>query len=201
MNTWAERFMGSVGLCISCMLMTGFLMAGIQQQSLAPASAALSSLSEMAEEQTNRLALSHSPLLREHRLANRQSVTLPILKRHTRALKLKTRLNAQEQGTFILDTGATYMSISREMATRLGVDWKHARTIPITTANGQVQVPLVTLKTVEVDGLAAHDVKATVMPMHESAGFSGLLGLSFIQQFHLTLDPDAGTLTLKSRVL
>ena len=103
----------------------------------------------------------------------------------------------QEDGVFIIDTGATYTSISRDMAERLGIDLTHCETVFITTANGRIEVPKVTLQKLNVNGLEAYNVEATVIPLRKESSFSGLLGLSFIRQFVLTIDPQANQLIFR----
>lgn len=111
-----------------------------------------------------------------------------------KALFVTASINNRQDGNFILDTGATYMSISKEMAEELGLDLTRTEMVPITTANGKIEVPKVVLKSVKVNGLEAKNVEATVMNFKKDASFSGLLGLSFINQFKLTIDPNKGHL-------
>jgi aspartyl protease family protein len=97
-------------------------------------------------------------------------------------------------GVFIIDTGATYTSISQEMAEQLGLDLENCEKVHITTANGRIEVPKVVIETLNVNGLEAHNVEATVIQVRHGSSFSGLLGLSFIRQFVLTIDPQGGQL-------
>ena len=103
----------------------------------------------------------------------------------------------QVDGVFIIDTGATYTSISRDMAEQLGLDLTHCETVFITTANGRIEVPKVTLEKLNVNGLEAYNVEATVIPLRKESSFAGLLGLSFIRQFVLTIDPQANQLIFR----
>lgn len=107
---------------------------------------------------------------------------------------LLTQGGAQTAGAFIIDTGATYTSISQEMAEQLNLDLRHCETVQITTANGRIEVPKVFLESLNVNGLEAHNIEATVIPVRQGASFSGLLGLSFIRQFVVTIDPEANQL-------
>ena len=97
-------------------------------------------------------------------------------------------------GTFIIDTGATYTSISREMAEQLGLDLTNCDHVRITTANGRIDVPKVTIDRLSVNGLEARNVEATVIDVRKGSSFHGLLGLSFIRQFVLTIDPGSNQL-------
>jgi clan AA aspartic protease (TIGR02281 family) len=103
----------------------------------------------------------------------------------------------QADGVFIIDTGATYTSISQDMADKLGLDLTHCDTVYITTANGRIEVPKVTLQKLNVNGLEAYNIEATVIPLRKESSFSGLLGLSFIRQFVLTIDPQANQLIFR----
>jgi clan AA aspartic protease (TIGR02281 family) len=114
-----------------------------------------------------------------------------------KALFVNVKVNDSVHGHFILDTGATYTTISRKMAKELGLDLTNTQKISITTANGELQVPKVQLKTVTVNNIQAQNVEATVMDFEESSAFSGLLGLSFIQHFKLTLDPENGQMVFE----
>jgi clan AA aspartic protease (TIGR02281 family) len=100
----------------------------------------------------------------------------------------------QAQASFIVDTGATYTSISQDLAEQLGLDVRQGERIRITTANGRIDVPKVVIAALSVNGLEARNVEATVIPMRQGASFSGLLGLSFLRQFVVTIDPRAGHL-------
>lgn len=105
--------------------------------------------------------------------------------------------NTQTGGAFIIDTGATYTSISQEMADELGLDLSNCETVLITTANGRIEVPKVIIQNLNVNGLEAHNIEATVIPVRKGASFSGLLGLSFIRQFVVTIDPQANQLIFR----
>jgi clan AA aspartic protease (TIGR02281 family) len=124
------------------------------------------------------------------------------LKPSRNALILNARLVNQyrhTEGDLIVDTGATYTSISKEMAETLGLDMVNCPKVTITTANGRIEVPKVTIETLNVNGLEAHNVEATVIPVHPGSSFSGLLGLSFLKQFIVTIDVQAGSLTFTAR--
>ena len=102
-------------------------------------------------------------------------------------------------GTFIIDTGATYTSISRNLANQLGLNLQTDDTVRITTANGKIEVPKVNLDQVSIGGVNASDVETTVIQLSPTSSFSGLLGLSFIRQFKMTIDPDAHQLVFEPR--
>jgi clan AA aspartic protease (TIGR02281 family) len=124
------------------------------------------------------------------------AVAIPLMNQRS-ALMLNATLDNQVNGTFIVDTGATYTSISQEMADELGDKLTHIGQVRITTANGQINVPKVLIKEININGLVAHNVEATIINLHKGGKFDGLLGLSFIRHFQLTIDPVANQLLFK----
>ncbi len=122
------------------------------------------------------------------------------LKASRNALMLDATLkqgNNATVGSFILDTGATYTSISQDLADALHLDLSHCEKVKITTANGRIDVPKIVIETLSINGLEAHNIEATVIPVRAGSSFAGLLGLSFIRQFVLTIDPDANQLVFR----
>jgi len=138
-----------------------------------------------------------SPLITaaRERLANPGLIELPISS-HGRTLDVDVRLNdAPQQFRFILDTGASYTAISKRTAQRLGiVISQDLPVIQVSTANGMVRVPLITLNAVNLQGALVEQVPAIVLS--ELNGFDGLLGLSFLNHFNIDINQDEGKLFL-----
>ncbi len=127
-----------------------------------------------------------------------------LLKNTQNALIVDAVLHQEGQhssGAFIIDTGATYTSISQQMAEQLGLDLEDCEKVLITTANGRIEVPKITIERLQVNGLEARNVEATVIPVRAGSSFSGLLGLSFMRQFVVTIDPQAGHLIFQKSPL
>lgn len=122
------------------------------------------------------------------------AATVVPLKQHAQAMLVDARLNHSQTATFVVDTGATYTAISRDMAIALGLDLAGAEHITLATANGRIEVPKVTIASLDVNGLEAKNVEATVLDIRRGGQFTGLLGLSFLRQFRLTFDPVANQL-------
>lgn len=87
-----------------------------------------------------------------------------------------------ERVRVLVDTGATGVAISQRVADRLGLVSHEA--IRTHTANGNAVAYLVRLKTVQLGGVVAHDVAATISP-----GLEGdvLLGMSFLGRMDVRL--------------
>jgi aspartyl protease family protein len=95
---------------------------------------------------------------------------------------------------FMVDTGATLVAMGQDDAARLGVDLTGARTGITQTANGPVQVQLVTLSAVRVGEVEVRNVGAAVLPQPMPYL---LLGNSFLTRFQMQRDND--TMRLKLR--
>jgi len=95
---------------------------------------------------------------------------------------------------FIVDTGATAVSIGRAEAERLGVKLQDGKSVRMQTANGTTQGWLVKLASVRIGPLEQHDVEAIVT--QEPMPYV-LLGNSFLQPYEMTRK--GGELTLQSR--
>lgn len=100
------------------------------------------------------------------------------------------RING-ERVEFLLDTGATSVSVPESLAKELGL--KRGVPMQSMTANGVVTVYRTTLDSVELGGIRMQNVSASINP-----GMSDnivLLGMSFMQ--HLELTQRDGQLTLR----
>lgn len=115
------------------------------------------------------------------------------------ATLVNAKTGKRVQGTFILDTGATYTSISEEMAQNLGLDTSGSEKVRITTANGRIDVSKVVIDKIQMEGVEAQQVPATIIHVRPDSSFSGLLGLSFIRQFKMTIDPVANQLVFEAQ--
>ncbi len=97
-----------------------------------------------------------------------------------------------------LDTGATYTMIPWEIAEILGYNPGASKDrVPLITASGVERAPLITLKSISVLGKDADNVQAVVHNLPEKSYVDGLLGLSFLKRFKLSLDFRAAILELE----
>jgi clan AA aspartic protease (TIGR02281 family) len=97
----------------------------------------------------------------------------------------------------ILDTGATYTSISWSVALDIGDDPAVSpRRVSTITANGIIELPLITVDRMEIEGLEAENIDVTCQDIPELAGVEGLLGLSFLERFRSVIDYKSGFLEI-----
>lgn len=107
-------------------------------------------------------------------------------------------VNGQPMGYFILDTGATFTSVSRAVADRLRLA-SRGSSVRLATANGLIQAPLTLLDEVDVGGAVARHVPAVIHDLPSAPpSIVGLLGLSFLERFRVNLDLSSGLIILQS---
>lgn len=113
------------------------------------------------------------------------------------AIIIPVTLNNTFTTLFIVDTGATYTVLSREAAAKLLLTpGFNAPQVTLQTANGNIQAPLVNLQSIAVGNMITPNVTAAIHDFHETSGISGLLGLSFLNRFKMTVDATNHQLTL-----
>jgi len=95
---------------------------------------------------------------------------------------------------FLVDTGASMVSLSAADAAHLGIDLKNGKAGTSQTANGQAATVQIKLDTVQVGGITLHNVDAVV---HQTDMPFALLGMSFLNRMEMRREGD--TMTLKKR--
>ena len=92
------------------------------------------------------------------------------------------RINNQQM-QFMVDTGASYISMSIAEADRMGIDYKKGQLVNMSTANGVAQGYRVRLSAVRVGDVSLTELEAVVTPA--SMPYV-LLGNNFLTQFQMT---------------
>lgn len=95
---------------------------------------------------------------------------------------------------FLVDTGATTVSLAQAEAERLGLKFREGRRVMTQTANGVVPAHVLQLSSVRVGEVEIHNVDAIVVPGQMS---HVLLGNSFLNRFQMQRDNDTLTLQLR----
>jgi clan AA aspartic protease (TIGR02281 family) len=94
------------------------------------------------------------------------------------------------QGVFVLDTGASYLSMKSTFADRAKVPQADASEITLTTANGLAKAKLSKADKVRLGKLEATNVPVAVQKLDEKSygpGVDGLLGMSFLSRFEVQM--------------
>jgi aspartyl protease family protein len=97
-------------------------------------------------------------------------------------------------GNFLLDTGATYVSVTPNFASRAKLNVETGMQIPMKTVGGTASADLAYANTVNVDkaeaqGVPVAVIKGAVDPFGRR--LDGLLGMSFLARFKVNLSRDA----------
>ena len=109
-------------------------------------------------------------------------------------MRVEALVNDVGRVPFLIDTGASGVSLPSHFASQLGIriDADVPR-VMVSTANGVVARPLVTLESVQVAGARVERLPATVNPDMDI----GLLGGSFFNNYVYSVDAARGVITLE----
>jgi clan AA aspartic protease (TIGR02281 family) len=115
----------------------------------------------------------------------KQFLEIPIILKRIRV----DGLHASREIDMILDTGAMYTSISWDIAKDIGYDPAISTDrVHIITANGIIEVPKLKVQGIGFRELYAEDVEVICHDIPETAEIEGLIGLSFLKYFKISLD-------------
>ena len=136
----------------------------------------------------------------ENRNEGTRTVTVPVLKKGG-SLVVPVTLNNERDVELILDTGATMTVLSTNVAIELGLlSNTQTRVTTVNTAGGPVQVNLTQIDSIQIETAKARNVSVVIHDLPEAQpGVDGLLGMSFLNNFLVTLDSDQGQLHLRPR--
>jgi aspartyl protease family protein len=93
---------------------------------------------------------------------------------------------------FVVDTGATAISLPAADAERLGIDYRKGRRVMMQTANGEAPAYMVQLVSVRVGGIELPNIEAIIVERGLSIA---LLGMTFLNRVEMQRSGDRMTLT------
>ena len=91
-------------------------------------------------------------------------------------------------GNFVIDTGASLVSVDQKFAKKAQLTSDSGRTIRMNTANGPSEASLQTAKSVQLGSVNADAVAIAVIEKPIASGVDGLLGMSFLARFDVILN-------------
>jgi len=113
-----------------------------------------------------------------------------------RVIKVAVQVNGTP-GTFLLDTGATFVSVRRSFASSARLSVREHDQIQLHTANGIGKAVLGRAESIKLGKVEARNVTVAVQTDNDGAygrGVDGLLGMSFLSRFDLKLDRQTATI-------
>ena len=108
-------------------------------------------------------------------------------------------LNNKTFQNFVVDTGASTITIPTATAEKLGLNRDGTAPVQkLVTAGGVVEAPVVTIDSVELGGWIEYNVTAFILDLPNKSGL-GLLGLNYLHRFRMDLNTKSGLLVLEPR--
>lgn len=99
---------------------------------------------------------------------------------------------------FIVDTGASLVIIPPNIAKKARISTVNAKLITLQTANGATQSYMVNISNLQVEQLKQRDVRAAIQQVSPDPNL-GLLGMSFLSAYKMSIDHDQHIITLEPR--
>ncbi|MCC6141822.1 MAG: clan AA aspartic protease [Nitrospira sp.] len=138
------------------------------------------------------LPIDNSPLSSNH------GISAPV-RRMGQLYVVSVELNGSHTAQLILDTGASHTILSQKLVNELALmpsDY-HPGLVQLKTASGSVDAQIVRIDSMKIASAEVRNSAAAVHTIPDfPAGVDGLLGLSFLHQFEITLDSNKGELRL-----
>jgi clan AA aspartic protease (TIGR02281 family) len=128
---------------------------------------------------------------------NQETVAIP-LQHAGSAMIVSVELNNRLKANLVVDTGASYIGISKAVAAALGLTTtERTRFIPLQTINGIRMSPIIKLSALRLGSIEMKDVEATIIEEWSESDVVGLLGMNFLSGFDWSTDTNKGQLLLK----
>ena len=117
----------------------------------------------------------------------------------SRQIPVTAVINRSTYQNFIVDTGASMVTIPSATALELGLSIGSRNPMrKIFTASGVKYAPEVNLTALTIEGWEVNDVKALVLDIPNQPDL-GLLGLNYLHRFRMDINTEAGILLLEPR--
>ena len=117
----------------------------------------------------------------------------------TRYIPVTAVLNRNKDQRFIVDTGASMVTIPQVTAFELGLTVDSRNPMRrVVTAGGVTYAPEVTLSSITIEGWEVGNVKALVMDLPNQSDL-GLLGLNYLGRFRMDINTEKGVMLLEPR--
>jgi clan AA aspartic protease (TIGR02281 family) len=123
---------------------------------------------------------------------------IPFQRMSSDTILVEVILNSSVRAKMILDTGASLIILSEELAKNLKQDVSTGGQIILHTAGGDIEGRAVLVSKVELGGASKENVRAAVnIKKGVFNDFDGLLGMSFFSDFKVTIDYPNSVIIMK----
>lgn len=116
------------------------------------------------------------------------------------ALLVPVHVNGEGPFQFVLDTGATVTCVDDALASRLALPDVRGVIGSAAGVGGQGGVRLVSVDSLRIGSVRAHELQACVIDLEHLAGMGldldGLIGLNVLKEFRVTIDFERRIVTL-----
>ena len=117
----------------------------------------------------------------------------------SRTIPVSAILNRDTDQNFIVDTGASMVTIPSATAEFLGLAYDDRNPVRrVMTAGGVRYAPEVTLQSISIGGWEVNNVRALVLDIPDQPDL-GLLGLNYLENFRMDMNSEEGILLLEPR--
>lgn len=117
----------------------------------------------------------------------------------SRTIPVSAILNRDTDQNFIIDTGASMVTIPSATAEFLGLAYDDRNPVRrVMTAGGVRYAPEVTLQSISIGGWEVNNVRALVLDIPDQPDL-GLLGLNYLENFRMDMRTEEGLLLLEPR--
>lgn len=131
-------------------------------------------------------------------LSRESSPTVVSTRRAGGTTVVRATINGRAEGEFVLDTGASLVTISQQFAARLRLSAHPPSRTQLVMADGRrIEGVMTLLGSVQIGKAKAENIPAVILPQVLGSGIDGLLGMSFLERFAVHLDAGTGELSLR----
>ena len=131
--------------------------------------------------------------------SSREDIIIP-LTRKGRSMFVQAELNEYREATLLVDTGATEVALTPEVAFDLGLIDGETPEAMYMTANGEVSSYVSTIESLRLGEAIQYDVPVSISKNQALGGLGdGLLGMSFFEHYVVHVDSARNELHLRPR--
>jgi clan AA aspartic protease (TIGR02281 family) len=109
-------------------------------------------------------------------------------------------INSSVRARMVFDTGAALVIISQELSQKINQDGGGDKRVKLRTAGGEVEGQYTVIPKIELGPASRENVQAVINPQaNVFKDFDGLLGMSFLADFQVSIDHQGGRIILKRK--